>query len=140
MRALVLICLMALSAPAGAQDVFDRLDGTFGSARDPAGSCDVNPHRLELMTSPPHLFVVWPAPWINADGQTEFDRRYDILDHDTSTLTLRREDEVVATDSGNRPIWILRMTSQPDGYCWGRTDWPALRCEDQQLRCGAPVS
>ena len=26
------------------------------------------------------------------------------------------------------------------GYCWGRADWPVVRCEDAQLRCDSSIS
>jgi hypothetical protein len=63
-----------------------------------------------------------------------------LLAQDADTFTLRWEDDPQMTDTGNRPIWILRHTTNPEGYCLGRTDWPSVRCEDQQLRCDAPVS
>ena len=134
-------CLLALLPTlASAQDLTDTMRGLYGSATDPAGSCAANPHRLDFMSSPPHLLLMWKAPWTDAKGETQTDRRYDLLGMDDSTFTLRWEDDPSQTDAGRRPIWILRHTAQPEGYCWGRTDWPQMRCEDQQLRCDAPVS
>jgi hypothetical protein len=125
---------------AAAQDLTDTMRGLYGSASDPAGSCQSNPHRLDFMSNPPHLLLMWKAPWTDATGATQYDRRYDLLGSDAGTFTLRWEDDPSRTDTGGHPIWILRHTSQPEGYCWGRTDWPQMRCEDQQLRCDAPVS
>ncbi len=116
------------------------MPGSYGSAHDPAGSCQVNPHTFGFLAQPPHLFILWKAPWVNDKGETESNRRYDLLGMDGSTFTLRREDDAARTEDGSRPIWILRKTSDPEGYCWGRTDWPTVRCEDQQVRCDAPVS
>ena len=132
--------LAILPSLASAQDLVDTMRGLYGSASDPAGSCHSNPHRLDFLADPPHLFLMWNAPWTNAQGVSEHNRRYDLLASDGSTFTLRREDEPQQTDAGTRPIWILRHTAQPEGYCWGRSDWPLMRCEDQQLRCDAPVS
>ena len=132
--------LMVLPSLASAQDLVDMMRGLYGSASDPAGACQSNPHRLDFIANPPHLFLLWQAPWTNAQGVTEYDRRYDLLASDGSTLTLRREDEPQQTAAGTRPIWILRRTTQPEGYCWGRSDWQQMRCEDPQLRCDAPVS
>lgn len=136
----ILFLLCCLPGLAAAQDVVTDMPGLYGSASDPAGSCDSNPHRLELLARPPHLFLSWEAPWINAAGETVYNRRYDVLGVDGQTFLLRNEDEQVFTDDGQRPVWILRRTSDPEGYCWGRTDWPQMHCEDQQLRCDAPVS
>ena len=132
--------LAILPSLASAQDLVDTMRGLYGSASDPAGSCQSNPHRLDFLADPPHLFLMWNAPWTNAQGVSEHNRRYDLLASDGSTFTLRREDEPQQTDAGTRPIWILRHTALPEGYCWGRSDWPLMRCEDQQLRCDAPVS
>jgi len=114
--------------------------GLCGPAADPAGSCQSNPHRLDVLANPPHPLLKWNAPWTNAQGVMEYGRRYDLLASEGSTFTLRREVEPQQTDAGTRPIWILRHTTQPEVYCWGRSDWPQMRCEDQQLRCDAPVS
>jgi hypothetical protein len=132
--------LSFLPSLALAQDLVTTMRGTYGSATDPAGSCASNPHQLDFLASPPHLFLMWKAPWTDASGQTQYDRRYDILGMDDSTFTLRWEDDPTLTEDGGRPVWILRHTTQPEGYCWGRSDWPMMRCEDQQLRCDAPVS
>ena len=133
--------LLALfPALASAQDLTDAMRGTYGSATDPAGSCASNPHRMDFVFNPPHLVLLWKAPWTTTQGVQEFDRRYDLLAMDVSTFTLRWEDDPGRTDTGDHPIWILRRTTQPEGYCWGRMDWPQMRCEDQQVRCDAPVS
>jgi hypothetical protein len=132
--------LMLLPTLASAQDLVTTMRGLYGSATDPAGSCAVNPHQIDFLAQPPHLMMMWKAPWTDAKGVTQYDRRYDLLAVGDNTFTLRREDEDQTTDTGTRPIWILRHTTQPEGYCLGRTDWPQMRCEDQQLRCDAPVS
>jgi hypothetical protein len=134
----LLVCLPGLAA---AQGLADTMRGSlFGSASDPAGSCAVNPHLIEFTGGRPHLLLIWDAPWTNADGEIETNRRYDLLAMDGSTFTLRDEHERQVTEAGDLPLWILRRTTQPEGYCWGRTDWPQLRCEDQQLRCDASLS
>lgn len=132
--------LLFLASPLRAQSLPEIMQGSYGSATDPAGSCQVNPHEMSFLASPPHLFLSWKQPWVTASGETETGRRYDLLVMDAGSFTLRREGETQRTDSGDRPIWILRRTSNPEGYCWGRADWPLVRCEDQQLRCDAPVS
>lgn len=140
MRFALVPLLALLPVLAQAQDLVVTLPGTYGSASDPAGSCDVNPHELSFLARPPHVMLTWPSPWIDRTGETVQSRRYDILGQDGNSLILRNEDETRSTDSGDRPIWILRPTTDTVGYCWGRTDWPAVRCEDQQLRCDKPVS
>lgn len=137
---LAALILCAGIAPAAAQSVFDSLTGSYGSASDTATSCAENPHRLEFMADPPHALFSWDKPWADSDGQMIQGERYDLLDHSDTTLALRREGDPARTSDGRRPTWILRLTATPDGYCWGRTDWPLVRCEDQQLRCDKPVS
>lgn len=126
--------------PAAAQDIYDALRGDYGSAADPATSCAANPHTLDFMAQPPHALFDWTKPWTDKDGLPVSHRRYDILDQSDSTLTLRREGDTSRTADGGRPVWILRRTMTPEGYCWGRADWPAVHCEDQQLRCDKPTS
>jgi hypothetical protein len=139
-RALVLLTLFA--TPAGAQSVFDRAAGLYGSATNPAESCAVNPHHLDFMAAPPHAIFTWAHPVQDHVGQTRSHARYDILGYDENSITLRLEGQDLHTDSGGQAIWILRLTSNPEGYCWGRTDWPDVRCVEPAVRCGeqAPTS
>lgn len=134
-----LVFLLTFGA-AQAQDVFSTLRGQYGSASDPATSCAANPHELDFIAQPPHAIFVWSQPWTDADGTSVSDRRYDLLDYSDTTLTLRLEGDTRRTDTGDRPIWILRQTTEPEGYCWGRSDWPSVHCEDQQVRCDKATS
>lgn len=138
MRLALVLTLAAL--PAAAQDAVSTFRGAYGSAADPATSCAANPHQLDFMASPPHALFNWQDPWIDQGGTTVTGRRYDLLDHDAATLTLRLEGDTARTDDGRPPTWILRLTANPSGYCWGRADWPVVRCEDRQLRCDEPTS
>jgi hypothetical protein len=141
MRALISIALvLACSGAVRGQTVFDSLDGPFGSASDLETSCAVNPHRLSFIPAPPHAIVTWDQPRPDGQGGMSATDRYDLLDHDDKTLTLRLEGDRRRTDAGGRPVWILRLTDDPQGYCWGRTDWPSVRCERQQLRCDSSTS
>jgi hypothetical protein len=133
---MTLLFLLTSAATAQAQDIFDSLRGQYGSATDPATSCASNPHDLNFMANPPHALFTWDKP--RADGAV--DQRYDLLNHSPTTLTLRLEGDTRRTDAGAPPIWILRLTSQPQGYCWGRADWPDVHCEDQQVRCDRATS
>jgi hypothetical protein len=134
------LVLCASLMPASAEDVFDALRGDYGSVSDPVTSCATNPHTLDFMAQPPHAMFDWTKPWTDRDGFPVSHLRYDILGHSDNTLTLRREGDSARTADGGRPIRILRRTSSPEGYCWGRTDWPLVHCEDQQVRCDKPTS
>lgn len=136
----LVLLLAVLPGLAPAQDLVEAMTGRYGSASDPAGSCALNPHELQVMAQPPHLFLTWAAPWTDATGKTISNRHFDILAWNQTGFTLRDEDERQVTDAGRPLVWILRRTKLPQGYCWGRTDWPQMRCEDQQLRCDTPVS
>ncbi len=136
----LLVLLLALPDLAPAQSVFERALGQYGSATDPATSCAANPHQLDFMAQPLHAMFNWQTPKVGPSGAMVSGERYDILDYDDHSLTLRQEGDVRRTDSGAQPVWILRLTADPQGYCWGRTDWPQVHCEDQQLRCDNPSS
>jgi hypothetical protein len=134
------LLLLASLTQAAAQDALDTFRGEYGSATDPATSCATNPHQLDFMAQPPHALFNWAKPWTDEAGNTVSDQRYDLLSTQGNTLILRLEGDTRRTATGDRPIWILRQTTQPQGYCWGRTDWPAIHCENQQLRCDNPTS
>lgn len=135
---IALVALLVLPSPAVAQAIFDAAPGLYGDAVDPATSCAANPHELSFIASPPHVLLTWSAPATDPDGRRRTSERYDILGADDHSLTLRLEGDTRRTDDGGRPIWVMRMTQ--DGYCWGRADWPMVRCERPQVRCSQPVS
>lgn len=133
---LCLLLLLAGLGPATAQS----FEGPFGSASDPATSCAANPHVLRFVANPPHAILQWDHAWTDAAGNTLTGRRYDLLGQTATTLTLRLEGDSTRTASGARPTWILRLTQEPEGYCWGRSDWPLVHCENQQLTCQKATS
>lgn len=132
MRALLLILL---ASPALADD----FAGPFGSASDPATSCATNPHTITFMAQPPHAFLHWDHAVTDATGAETTLRRFDLVGRSDRMLTLLEEGGPRLPD-GSRPTWLLRLTESPRGYCWGRADWPVVRCEDQQLLCSAATS
>lgn len=135
MRALVLALLIA--SPATAQSVFDRARGSYGSVADPLQSCTANPHELSFLQSPPHAILRWAAPRLGPDGRMTREDVYDVRGATGSTLSLQREGDAPLPETGRRPVWILRLTDDPDGYCWGREDWSPVRCINAAVRCAA---
>jgi hypothetical protein len=138
MRALILALFLA--TPAAAQTALSLAPRLYGSASDPTLSCDTNPHELSFIENPPHAIFQWRDPRPDPDGYLSREDTYDLRGATDSTLTLLREGDARLPDTGRRPVWILRLTQKPAGYCWGREDWPMMRCEQQQLRCEVPIS
>ncbi|MFN0115605.1 MAG: hypothetical protein ACKVPY_13105 [Paracoccaceae bacterium] len=138
MRGAITLCLALAAGPAAAAPVPDGVAGLYGDAADRALSCAENPHELSFLPSPPHAFLIWSKPAMDASGRLRTGERYDLLEARQGELVLRLEGESRRTDDGGLPIWIMRFTAE--GYCWGRTDWPVVRCERPQVRCWQPVS
>lgn len=131
-----LTLLFALSAaPAMAQDALQVLQGQFGSATDPAASCAANPHELSIIDNRPHLARTWGQPVTGSAGSPRLREVYDVERFDGTAFLLHEEGEYHADPEGKGGLWVMQMTQNPPGYCWRRPDWPAVRCEDQQLRC-----
>jgi hypothetical protein len=143
MRLLVpTLALLLTATPALAQSVFDRAVGSYGLPDDPAASCAANPHRLDFTGQPPHAFLTWEKPARTAQGEWTDRARFDIVNYTDTTIALMLEGDPNRTDTGERIIWLLRLTDQPAGYCWGRADWPSVRCVAPAVRCDetAPTS
>lgn len=145
MRALIVpaqfaLALLALGQTALAQDGNALLEGKFGSASDPAASCAANPHELVIIDDRPHLARIWQKPVTGSAGGERLREIYDVVEFDGTSMILTEEDLYLADPEGTGGPWELKMTTLPVGYCWRRPDWPEVRCEDQQLRCDAPVS
>ena len=47
--------------------------------------------------------------------------------------------EDILTSSGAIVVWEFRTLTNPDRYCWHRTDWPADMCVNMVQRCEEPV-
>ena len=128
--------ILALTAnPALAQDGLPVLDGTFGSASDPAASCAANPHELAIIDDRPHLARIWKQPVTGSAGSPRLREVYDIQAFDDTTMILSEEGLYHADPTGTGGPWVMQFTQSPPGYCWRRPDWPEVRCQDQQLRC-----
>ena len=135
MRTLIALALIALGPPAFAQDGYEALDGLFGSASDPAASCAVNPHELDIIDNRPHLARTWKSPVTGSAGGPRLREVYDVEAFDGTAMILSEEGLYHADPDGTGGPWIMQLTQTPPGYCWRRPDWPQVRCEDQQLRC-----
>ena len=142
MRALFTLMLLACAAPVAAQTAMDAAPGLYGSASDPALSCSVNPHRLDVTGPRPHVELNWEQPAEDPEVGATLHSRYDVIGADQSSITLRREGSQLRAEDGGPVIWVLRLTATPDGYCWGRADRPIVYCERRQIRCSdaAPTS
>jgi hypothetical protein len=131
---------VTLASPLAAQTALDRAAGLYGSASDPAQSCTSNPHELSFLQSPPHAIFRWSLPRPDRSGRLSLEETYDLRNANQNSLTLQREGDAPLPETGRRPTWILRLTET--GYCWGRADWPLVRCVEPAIRCNndAPSS
>ena len=141
MRIALTLALFALASPALGQAAFDLLQGTFGSASDPAASCAVNPHEVAIIDDRPHLARTWRKPYQGNVGAPRLREVYDLDSAHGTALTLSEEGVYRADSDGQQGgVWVMQFTNTPAGYCWRRPDWLITRCEDQQLRCESATS
>ena len=139
----VLSALLAQTPPAAAEDdMIARLRGLYGSDNSPEFSCADNPVTLDFTAAPPHAVFSWDFPSDTVVGPDRLREVYDLVGPTAGGLLMRLEGEPRRTDSGERPVWILRPAPDFSGFCWGRTDWPLMRCVGGHHRCEAvpPVS
>ena len=136
----IALALALATAPARA-DIFDDLSGRFGATFN-AHTCAANPHSVRFDATRSRAQFVWDHPITDFRGEERLEGRYEVLSHDANSITMRIEGETRLTDAGLPAVWIMRRVAALDGYCWGRTDWPAGRCVNVTIRCpgGAPIS
>lgn len=110
--------------------------GLFGSlAAESPNSCKTNPHHIRFTSALDHAIFEWDHPVTGYDGTTKGRVVYDVLGADDRGITMRLEGETRRADDGSTVIWILRPAIGGEGYCWSRTDWPLMRCQNAQARC-----
>ena len=137
-----LLCLaLVLAAVPSRADIFDDLSGRFGATSNP-NTCARNPHRVRFDAARSRAFFVWDHPITDFRGEERLEGSYEVLGHDADTITMRIEGGTRLTEDGAPAVWIMRRVAALDGYCWGRTDWPAGRCVNVTIRCpeAAPTS
>ncbi|MCF8485680.1 MAG: hypothetical protein K9G71_10710 [Rhodobacteraceae bacterium] len=110
--------------------------GLFGSlASESPNTCKTNPYHIRFSSAPDHAIFEWDHPVTVYDGTTKSRVVYDVLGADDRGITMRLEGETRRADDGSTVIWILRPAIGGEGYCWSRTDWPLMRCQNAQARC-----
>ena len=135
MRSILILTLLS-AAPALAEgNIFSRLEGVYGAADDEELSCTTNPHRLRFTDSPPHAILDWKEDWVMPGGLLSSRAVYDLIQATDTELVMRLEGEHRRTDAGDRVFWVMRPNDDFTGYCWGRIDWPVVRCIWPQVRC-----
>lgn len=139
----LLALLLALLAPAAAPALTaEEMEGRYESVDGTDNTCATNPARLSVTRDPDHITFDWPVPFTVFDGSERTRVDYDLVEERPDALVLRLEGETRLTASGETVIWLLRPDAARHGFCWGRTDWPVIRCEHAYRRCPdmAPTS
>ena len=126
--ALVLVGVLAGGPLAAKADVFARLSGLFGDPAFPAEACTANPVFSTFSADHSRVTFNWarPVPSYTGDMITAFGGN--VMAWDDTSVTLQRDAESRWTAAGDKVQWIMRATTQPDGYCWYRTDWVDQDC------------
>ena len=129
-------CLALLATPAPAQDVFDALTGTFGSAM-PEESCAMNPKSQSFSAGNTRLCMEWaaPVPSYMDEGTIRF-LEGDVLSSDDRSVTYRRDGETRLDARGQPLRWTLRLEPGAGGFCVTRPDVPRPSCITLFLPCG----
>ena len=132
-------CLLAFSPLAAQADIFEALEGQlFGGLTSVDSSCAKAPHRIRFSHDRSRATFNWAADITSYLGERAREARYTVLGHDDTTITMQLDGEQRRTASGEAVVWILSPITRPEGYCWGRTDWPAGRCVGAHIRCEGP--
>ena len=131
--------VILLPAAQAQADIFDRLTATFGAPDTVGLRCHENPHTITFSADRGRSVFRWSGEIIDYLGGLRIAGEYMVHAHDAASITMQITDEQRRTREGEPVVWILREVTEPDGYCWGRTDWPASRCEGFHKRCVGDV-
>ncbi len=139
----LVLALLPLLAPAAAPALTaEEMEGSYESVAGTDNTCAANPARLSVTRNPDHVSFDWPQPFAVFDGSVRSRVDYDLIEERPDALVLRLEGETRRTATGEVVIWLMRPDAARQGFCWGRTDWPVIRCEHAYRRCPdmAPTS
>lgn len=125
-------------APASAQDIFDRFEGSLWAFPERKGmQCHENPHTITFNADRTQSFFDWDRLMTTYENKLAQHATYDVIDYDETSITLYLHGESRTTDSGSPVVWILRFPDD-DTYCWDRTDWTPPLCTHLHVRCKLP--
>jgi hypothetical protein len=132
----------SLTHATAARDIFDQLTGTYGAPGVQGMACSDNPHRVTFSADRAASVFRWSKEITDYAGEPRLEGRYVVHTSDGTSITMEIVGEQRRTRDGRPVVWIMHRVTDPDGYCWGRTDWPQDRCESLHLRCTGdlPVS
>jgi hypothetical protein len=117
----------------------EEMVGNWESVDGAHNTCEANPARLTVSRNPDHVTFDWPEAFTVFDGTERSRVDYDLIEERSDALVLRLEGEVRRTEAGETVVWLLRPDQARNGFCWGRTDWPLVRCEHAYRRCADPA-
>ncbi len=135
MLRLTIALLLGLTQPAAA-DIYGRMSGLFGDPEYPDESCSANPVFSTFTADRNRVVFSWGTPVRSYTGALISSYGSTVLWADGRSITMVRDNETRLTPEGDKVLWIMRVTDQPDGYCWHRIDWPDDSCI-QLVRCEA---
>lgn len=135
MRGIVLILLLSAAPALAEEDPFFRLSGTFGRPFTADSDCQTNPHTVRFLQGNHRARFEWPNLVEDYEGKPRVFAEYSVQGLDGNGIIMALDGESRLTEAGEPVVWIMRPVARPDGYCWGRTDWPAARCIAVTLRC-----
>ncbi|MEO8242635.1 MAG: hypothetical protein ABI832_09985 [bacterium] len=130
---LVAFVLMILPQVAEA-DIYARLSVLFGDPEVPEEACSVNPVYSRFTDDHNRAVFSWGHPVPSYTGAMITAYGSTVLWADAGSITMVRDHETRLTPEGDKVLWIMRATDQPEGYCWHRIDWPDDSCL-QLVRC-----
>lgn len=132
MRAFLGVLFLVLHVGAADADdlpaLIDNLSNGAWGWPEGENTCSLNPQRLEFSPDNETVTFRW--------SHTHEPALYQILYHDSNSITMILDGEDRLTDNGDRVIWQLRV-KDADRFCWRRTDWPGYACTADLRRCPA---
>lgn len=124
-----------VAATPAAADVFASLSGTFGVPDLPDETCATNPVFSTFSPDRTRVTFTWNDPVLSYTGQMITSYGGSVVRAGPDSVTLQRDRETRLDYKGVKVLWIMRLTTNPEGYCWTQSDWSPQDCAPM-LRCG----
>ncbi|MGV8985485.1 MAG: hypothetical protein ACOH2H_04270 [Cypionkella sp.] len=131
---------MALAPLPAQADTFARLSGTFGDTAVPAETCAANPVFVRFTPDHARIAFSWANPVPSYTGAMITAFAGTLVAVGPDSITMLRDNETRVLSDGSKIVWTMRATSNPEGFCWTRPDWPSDTCFALKRCGGAPNS
>ncbi len=136
----ILLAVLLSTGPASADvDMFHRLSGIYGDLHPVGAACTGAVQHVNFQNGNQRGALQIFSDNIEPGTVMVGDLGFVVLATTALGVQIQFDTETQTASNGAVVQWEFRPLTDPDSYCWHRTDWAADQCTYTVQRCDDPV-